>query len=249
MQPTPTFPPAGSRSPTPLPRRSPLSLVLLLAGPLALFGCRNPKVAVYQVPKESEAPLPNASPDTASAAAAAPAPAAMPPGMPAMPPMPGATGGATDPHALQTASGADLAWTAPAAWQSKQGSMMRKATYVIAGENGAAPAELAVTAFPGDVGGEVANVNRWRGQVGLPEVPDAAASASIQRLEAHGLKIGVVDVVAAPGANASRLVGAMVPFQGATWFFKLTGPDATVAKAKPAFLEFLQTVKPAAPTP
>ena len=45
-----------------------------------------------------------------------------------------------------------------------------------------------------------------------------------------------------------QFLGAIVPVNGATWFFKLMGPDATVSAAKPAFLTFLQTVRaPAAP--
>ena len=43
------------------------------------------------------------------------------------------------------------------------------------------------------------------------------------------------------------MLGAMVPYEGAMWFFKLSGPDALVAATKPAFLEFLKTVKAAAP--
>jgi len=37
-----------------------------------------------------------------------------------------------------------------------------------------------------------------------------------------------------------------VPFEGATWFFKLMGPDKVVAQQKTAFMAFLDTVKPAA---
>ncbi len=120
---------------------------------------------------------------------------------------------------------------------------MRKATYAIT--EGGATAELAVTAFPGDVGGEIANVNRWRGQVGLEPVSDADARSAIVRIDANGLKIGVVDV-ADPRGNGTRLLGAMVPVDGATWFFKVLGPDAAVGAAKPAFLEFVKTIKPAA---
>ena len=47
--------------------------------------------------------------------------------------------------------------------------------------------------------------------------------------------------------NPQRILGAIVPFNGGTWFFKLMGPDALVAKAKPGFLEFLKTVRPAQP--
>ena len=37
------------------------------------------------------------------------------------------------------------------------------------------------------------------------------------------------------GANGgTRMLGAIVPRAGETWFFKLTGPDALVAREKPA---------------
>ena len=49
----------------------------------------------------------------------------------------------------------------------------------------------------------------------------------------------------APGANAQRVLGAMIPFGGSTWFFKVSGPDATITKEKAAFLAYLETVKPA----
>ena len=56
----------------------------------------------------------------------------------------------------------------------------------------------------------------------------------------------IVDV-AGTGADAKRILGAMVPYAGATWFFKLIGPEALVAKEKATFMAFLDTVKPDAP--
>jgi cysteinyl-tRNA synthetase len=41
-------------------------------------------------------------------------------------------------------------------------------------------AEVAVTVFPGTVGGLTANVNRWRGQIGLPPASEADIQAQIQ---------------------------------------------------------------------
>ena len=66
----------------------------------------------------------------------------------------------------------------------------------------------------------------------------------ITRVQANGLAIGVVEMVGT-GAAPVRLIGAMVPFDGATWFFKLTGPDALVAGQKQAFLEFARSIRPA----
>jgi len=136
---------------------------------------------------------------------------------------------------VATATGQALVWTAPPDWTPKTGSAMRKGSYAISGPEGAG--DLSITAFPGDVGGDLANVNRWRGQLQLPPVADLAGS--VEALDANGLHMLVFD--AANGG--SRILGAIVPRPGETWFFKLTGPDALVARAKPAFLGFLRTVK------
>jgi len=117
---------------------------------------------------------------------------------------------------------------------------MRKGSYAIAGDGG--EADLAITAFPGDVGGDLANLNRWRGQIQLPPVAPAEFEASRERLERNGLQMTVVDIVGT-GAGAQRILGAMIPYGGATWFVKLMGPDALVAKEKAAFTAFLDTVK------
>jgi hypothetical protein len=136
---------------------------------------------------------------------------------------------------VQPAGDQALVWTAPAQWTPKKATSMRKGSYAVTGPEGAA--DLSITAFPGDVGGDLANVNRWRGQLQLPPVPDL--TGALQPIEANGLRILVFD-----GANGgTRMLGAIVPQAGETWFFKLTGPDALVTREKPVFLEFLKTVK------
>ncbi len=214
---------------------------LLLALAL-LAGCRDTKVAAYRTPKEKDSAL----------VTVAAAPAAAPTASPAMPAGHPDIGGATTPAAplpggmgAGMAGGPGLTWTAPAQWTAKPLSSMRKGSYAVTGADGAT-ADLAITAFPGNVGGEVANVNRWRGQLQLTPLPDADAAASITHLAVNGLDIGVVDIVNA-ATPAQRLHGAMIPYQGATWFFKLLGPDSVVGPQHAAFLEFLKSVQPAAP--
>jgi hypothetical protein len=209
----------------------------LLCLALLFPGCRRAEVSSYRVPKEKDQAMPAAVADNSAPAA---------PSSPNAPMAPAAGAGmAATPVA--TASGAGLKWTAPANWQAKAASAMRKGSYTVPGEGGAT-ADLSITAFPGDVGGEAANVNRWRGQVSLQPFGDAEAAAAVTRITANGLTIGVVDF-AGTGANAQRILGAMVPFGGATWFFKLMGPDAVVGAAKPAFLEFAKTIQPAPAAP
>ena len=220
--------------------RLPLLLAVLALG---LAACGDEQIVTYKAPKEKDPELPAGA--AAAASAQPPAPDASPgAGMPGAPmsgpaagPMAGATMAGTP---VQTASGVSLVWTAPQGWAPNQGSAMRKATYAVPG---AGAAELVVTAFPGDVGGEVANVNRWRGQVGLQAVSAVEASGALTRIEANGLSIAVLDVSATASAGDHRIIGAMVPFSGSTWFFKMSGPGATLGAAKPAFLAFLKTVR------
>jgi hypothetical protein len=210
---------------------SPLAACLLL-----LAGCHKAEVTAYRVPKEKEPELP-------------PAPAAntnapLPPG--SSPSAPAGANMAGTP--VTTASGADLSWTAPAHWKPKPPSAMRKGSYAVPGDGGA-DADLSITAFPNAVGGELANVNRWRGQVQLAPISEAELASAITRTAHDGLQFAIVDL-AGTGANPQRMLAAMVPYAGATWFFKL-GPasDAIVAKEKSAFMDFLATVKPAASAP
>ena len=193
--------------------RRPRMLLILL--PLCLGACRDTQVATYRIPKEKD---PSAPAATA--------------------PMSADTGGLV----VASTEAGGLAWTAPATWKAKPGSAMRKGSYAIGAEGGPV-AELAITAFPGNVGGDLANVNRWLGQLSRPPITEAELAAALTPLSAHGLALQVVDLAGGTADNPLRMLGAIVPLGDATWFFKLTGPDALVAQEKPVFLDFLKTVR------
>ena len=121
---------------------------------------------------------------------------------------------------------------------------MRKATFIISGPTAGEQAELAVTAFPGDVGGLLANVNRWRSQLQLPPLDANSLQRELTHLNINGLHIDVVEIVGPEAPERKRVLGAIVPVNGSTWFFKLTGPEALVASKKADYLGFIQTLKP-----
>jgi hypothetical protein len=213
----------------------PVLFALAMSG-VWLAGCRKPAVESYRVPKDPEPPAAKS--------------ASMPPMQGGAPMAPASGGAASAPQqgsmantAVPTAGGPGLVWTAPGTWGTKAGSAMRKATYVLKAEGVAGEGELAITAFPGDVGGELANVNRWRGQINLPPLSQADLGSSVTRIERNGLQLAIVDLTSPD--NAQRMLGAIVPSSGSTWFFKLTGPTALMEKVKPEFMAFLDTIKPA----
>jgi hypothetical protein len=190
-------------------------LTLLLAG-----GCRDREITTYRAPKDP-------------ATAAMPAPAGSPAAAPG-------SGNMAD-TAVPT-GGNSLTWTAPAHWSTKAAGPMRKGSYAI--KDGAAEADLSITAFPGDTGGLLANINRWRGQISLSPLPADQLDANREHLDIGTLHVDVVDFAGSANGTPTRILGAIVPVGGETWFFKLMGPDALVAKEKPAFIEFLRTVRP-----
>jgi len=153
-------------------------------------------------------------------------------GVPLVPPAAGGAG--MDSIPVQAEGGASLVWQAPVDWQNLPGNAMRKGSYALGGG-----AEVAITAFPGDVGGVLANVNRWRGQAGMAPVDEAGLGQATTGIDSNGLHFLVVD---AEGGSTS-VVAALLPWNGGTWFFKLTGPADAVARSKPAFLSFLRTVR------
>lgn len=202
-----------------------LSLLLL---PLAFVACRKANVEVYDIPKESPA-----------AAAATLPPSSPHPGMPGVDDMTASN------IQVQSADNA-LTWTVPASWRPKPGSSVRKGSYAAGPESG--PADCAVTAFPGDVGGDLANVNRWLAQLQQPPVSAAALADLITPLPVAGLDIRLVDLTGGSANNPERMLGAIVPVDGSTWFFKLVGPDAVVQAEREAFLALIRSIKPAVPT-
>jgi hypothetical protein len=225
-------------------RRSAFSAfaVLVTALSLGTTACRRDEIKTYTVKKEA-APA-------ASAAAALPAghPPVSPGSAPAASSPTGSGADATMANTrVDTASGPSLVWEMPSGWNAGPERPMRKATLLIPGENGGPGGEIAVTAFPGDVGGNLANVNRWRQQLTLPPIGEAELDRALQHLDVGALHVDLVDITgpSKPPAATQRVLGAIVPYSGATWFFKLTGPDALVAREKDKFVAFLRTLRPA----
>jgi len=140
---------------------------------------------------------------------------------------------ASAPAAPATVATGPLTWTAPAGWQPKDLGPMRKASHTVAGD-----ADFSVISFPGDAGGDLANVNRWRGQVTLAPWTEAEFADAREILAVGALNFTIVDFA----GGGTRIIAAILPHDGESYFFKLMGPDAAVAGAKPEFIAFLKSV-------
>ena len=120
---------------------------------------------------------------------------------------------------------------------------MRAASFRVAGKDGK-QADVSVIPLPGLAGSDLDNVNRWRGQVGLPGVSEAELAKLAQPVEIAGQSAGLYEQAGSnPGSgDKSRILAAITRRDGVAWFFKMTGDDGLVAEQKPAFIEFLKSV-------
>jgi hypothetical protein len=133
-------------------------------------------------------------------------------------------------------------WTVPSGWQSVPPSQFLLAEYSIPGANGA-KAEVNVASMGGEGGGLLANVNRWRGQLGLAPLGDNDLTQLAQPLDGMGGTATLVDFtgIDAKTSAPTRLVGVIVAQGGQTWFYKLMGDKQVVALQKDAFTKFIQS--------
>lgn len=113
------------------------------------------------------------------------------------------------------------------------------ASYNISAKEGSPT--VTVSMFPGDVGGVLANVNRWRGQLGQPATTEADLPKLLQPIELPDAQGTLVDFVGTNSKTSqpARMIGVIVPRDGNSWFYKMTGDIETVAAEKSRFIEFI----------
>ena len=135
-------------------------------------------------------------------------------------------------------------WQVPTGWQEVAAGGFLVAKFAVSGADNA-QAAVNVSMSQGDGGGLAANVNRWRGQLGLSPLVGADLTQAVSEIDTSGGKVSIVDLSGkdARTGQGARLVGAIVPQGNRTWFYKLMGNEQTVESQKNAFTKFVQTVK------
>ncbi len=201
-------------------------------------GCHRDDVKVYRVAKDQDQPqqqtapaLPTDSPNPA-----------LPPGHPDISSAPAA--------ALPGASAStlpQLTWKTPDGWTEVPPSEMRVASFKVTGPDGKS-ADVSVIPLPGLAGSDEANVNRWRGQVGLSPVSPDELKKSVENVEAASQPAQLYDIAGQnPGSgDAERILGVIQRRDDMAWFFKMTGDAGLVEQQKPAFIAFLKSLNFAA---
>lgn len=199
------------------------SFALLILVSLLWLGCSTqPEAARTSPPPEA----PPASPEPVSAAT-------------------GSSGSGTEKNFGPIKAKVPVEWT-----EQSPSSSMRKAQYALPkvagdGEDG----ELAVFYFGLGQGGSVeANIERWIGQISQPDGSSSKEKAKTNKKEIGGMPVTLVDVSGtysagmmsnAPPRQGYRMLAAVAETPEGPWFFKLTGPEKTIAKWSSSFDQFI----------
>ncbi len=133
-------------------------------------------------------------------------------------------------------TGGKFNWSVPADWKAVPPNQMQVARFSLPGKN-QEKAEVFVSVFPGDTGGKLANVNRWRKQIGLAPIYEADLTSLVSPLDPVDSESILVDMT----NNSRRLIGAIVPRDGQYWFYKLLGDAGAVAPEKESFIAFAKS--------
>jgi len=131
-----------------------------------------------------------------------------------------------------------IKWQTPENWTAISPSSMRYASFTAPAENGE-KIDISVVTFPGDGGSDPDNINRWRGQIGLPPLDRNGVSSQVASLKTADATFSTTDIVGTKG----RTIAAWTRHDGRAWFFKATGPSAAVEKEKPNFVKFIESVR------
>lgn len=181
---------------------------------MLLTGCDQKEVHSYYAPKD---PVPSAQQQV--------------PGM-----MPSAQASNSP---AQSIPAPKVEWTVPPGWSTVPTTQqMRLATFDAGG------AEVSVAAFPGDVGGDLANVNRWRGQLGLAPITNLDLPAALKVVQAGNTKVSFVEITGEGQTADQVMLGAIVlPGDGQSWFVKSTTTKAKASEIKSSFEQFAKSLR------
>lgn len=160
----------------------------------------------------------------------------------------------TSPQVPAGASKAGLTWDKPEGWvEETPSSSMRRAQYRVPAESG--DGECVVFYFgPGQGGGAQANADRWAGQFEQPDGRPSTEVMETRTVTVERMSILFTEVTGTyhsgsmtGGPTTTKpdhmLLGAIAEGPDANWFFKFTGPEATVRANRGAFESMLHTLR------
>jgi hypothetical protein len=109
--------------------------------------------------------------------------------------------------------------------------------------DGERKARITVSMLAGSGGGLLANVNRWRGQVGLEPLSEEASADACEAFDIPGCSGHYVECESPEEAEpAQATYGWIGVLPDRSWFIKLRGDRELVRRERAAFRDFLKSL-------
>ncbi len=136
-------------------------------------------------------------------------------------------------------SAQSVVWQAPEDWKEEQAGQFLTAAYALPSGG-----RVTVSKLAGDGGGLAANLNRWRGQVGLKPVAENDVSGQPLKIADSEEVMQLFNLTSVDSAaEAEGILAGILPLKSETWYFKFTGPVGVLRQSDVAFAEFLRSVR------
>jgi hypothetical protein len=156
----------------------------------------------------------------------------------------GGAGSAAVPARPQAAGdgGAEVKYDLPEGWQVGKPVMFSKASFTVT--DGQQQVQTTISDLAAAAGDLLPNINRWRGQVGLPNQSQAELEAELKTLPVAGQQ-GHYVVLEGPGKESKpqTILGVIVQHSGKAWFIKLMGDAPLAAREQQRFEAFVKSLK------
>jgi hypothetical protein len=138
-------------------------------------------------------------------------------------------------------TGAELIqWDLPQGWSAVRAQGMRVATFkpAVAGT-----VDVSVIRLPGTAGGELGNVNRWRDQIKLPAIDEAARMKSRKPVPSKAGEFSLYDFSNESLPAPQRMVVGLLFVDGHSWFVKMVGDVGPVGASAADFEKLLASLR------
>lgn len=142
----------------------------------------------------------------------------------------------------QPAGDSPVKYELPEGWKFLGADGISLATFTADGEGGT----IKVTTTPLPASNDlVANVSRWRDQVGLPPAESAEIESSLKTVTLGDGEEGKYVTLIGPGDPGSRkaILGVIAVRNDTAWFVKLTAPAEAALREQAKFESFVRTLR------
>ena len=132
-----------------------------------------------------------------------------------------------------------IKWYAPSSWKVLKANSIRIASYELPSANGN-KGEVSIISLSGDGGGDLANINRWRGQLSLSELTSDELKRFLVDLKG---KLGMYKYIAITNKKSKKSILAAFILSGQkTIYVKAIGDSSLINSNETAFKKFVQGI-------